>query len=49
MPLSPTKSAADGRDYRIIELPNKLQVLLCSDAVAEKSSAAMDVRVGHFS
>ena len=49
MPLSPTKSAAYGRDYRIIELPNKLQVLLCSDAVAEKSSAAMDVRVGHFS
>ena len=47
--MSPTKSAADGRDYRIIELPNKLQVLLCSDAVAEKSSAAMDVHVGHFS
>ncbi len=47
--MCPTKSAADERDYRVIQLPNKLQVLLCSDAVAEKSSAAMDVHVGHFS
>ena len=49
MAVCPTKSAADERDYRVIQLPNKLQVLLCSDAVAEKSSAAMDVHVGHFS
>ena len=49
MAVCPTKSSADERDYRILQLPNKLQVLLCSDAVAEKSSAAMDVHVGHFS
>ena len=47
--MCPTKSPADERIYRVIELPNKLEVLLCSDAVTEKSSAAMDVHVGHFS
>jgi len=46
---TPAKSAADTRDYRVVELPNRLQVLLCSDSVTEKSSAALDVHVGHFS
>ena len=43
------KSAADAREYRTITLPNKLTVLLASDPVTEKSSAALDVGVGHFS
>jgi insulysin len=43
------KSAADEREYRHITLPNKLQVLLSSDDKTEKSSAALDVNVGHFS
>ncbi|EQC24990.1 hypothetical protein SDRG_17125 [Saprolegnia diclina VS20] len=42
-------SAADERDYRHIELPNGLCALLVSDKDAEKSAAAMDVRVGHQS
>ena len=43
------KSASDTREYRHITLPNNLQVLLAHDSETEKSSAAMDVNVGHFS
>eukprot|EP01048_Picozoa_sp_COSAG05_P004387 COSAG05_NODE_233_length_13251_cov_30.223920_4_plen_875_part_00 len=43
------KSPADQRMYRHVTLENKLQVLLIHDAVTEKSSAALDVHVGHFS
>ncbi|RLN83554.1 hypothetical protein DYB28_012757, partial [Aphanomyces astaci] len=39
----------DERDYRHVELANGLCVLLVSDSEAEKSAAAMDVRVGHQS
>ena len=36
----------DTREYRHITLGNKLEALLISDASADKSAAAMDVRVG---
>ena len=39
----------DSREYRTVTLPNRLTVLLASDPVTEKSSAALDVGVGHFS
>ncbi|KAF0691537.1 Aste57867_17268 [Aphanomyces stellatus] len=42
-------STGDERDYRHLELENGLCVLLVSDSEAEKSAAAMDVRVGHQS
>ncbi|ETW00084.1 hypothetical protein H310_07510 [Aphanomyces invadans] len=42
-------SAGDERDYRHVRLENGLCVLLVSDSEAEKSAAAMDVRVGHQS
>jgi insulysin len=40
------KSENDKRDYRYLELDNKLKVLLISDPATEKSAAAMDVYVG---
>ena len=43
------KSFKDDREYRHIELGNKLRVMLVSDASADKASAAMCVKVGHFS
>jgi hypothetical protein len=39
----------DDRSYRVIRLPNQLEVLLVHDADTDKSSAAMDVNVGNFS
>ena len=42
-------SSQDDRTYNVIELPNKLTCLLISDPTTDKSSAAMDVRVGHLS
>lgn len=42
-------SASDNRLYRVVTLSNELQCLLISDETTEKSSAAMDVRVGHLS
>jgi insulysin len=39
----------DDRAYRIITLPNKLEVLLIHDANTDKASAALDVNVGSFS
>lgn len=39
----------DDRKYRVIKLPNQLEVLLVHDAEADKASAAMDVNVGNFS
>lgn len=42
-------SALDERHYEHLELSNSLQVLLISDPQTEKSSAAMDVHVGHQS
>ncbi|KAG4427089.1 hypothetical protein IFR05_017428, partial [Cadophora sp. M221] len=39
----------DNRSYRVVRLPNQLEVLLIHDAEADKASAAMDVNVGNFS
>jgi secreted Zn-dependent insulinase-like peptidase len=43
---SPLKSVNDSRDYRYIQLNNKLKVLLVSDNKAERAAAALDVNVG---
>lgn len=40
------KSPSDKREYRHLELDNKMQVMLVSDAEADKSAASLDVRVG---
>ncbi|PWN91280.1 hypothetical protein FA10DRAFT_249471 [Acaromyces ingoldii] len=42
-------SLLDDRAYRLIRLQNGLEALLIHDAETDKSSAAMDVRVGHLS
>ncbi|KAJ3307657.1 hypothetical protein HDV04_002773, partial [Boothiomyces sp. JEL0838] len=39
----------DTRDYLSIKLENELEVLLISDPKTDKSSAALDVHVGHLS
>ncbi|KAK0556291.1 metalloprotease [Tilletia horrida] len=39
----------DKRQYKLIQLPNALQVLLIHDPDTEKGSAAMDIKVGHLS
>ena len=39
----------DDRQYRVIRLPNELEVLLVHDGETDKASAAMDVNVGNFS
>lgn len=39
----------DNRSYRVVKLPNQLEVLLVHDADTDKASAAMDVNVGNFS
>ena len=41
-----TKSKSDSRQYKCIELDNKLRCLLVSDDEADKSCAAMTVHVG---
>lgn len=38
----------DNRQYRVIRLQNGLEALLVHDPDTDKSSAAMDVRVGSF-
>jgi hypothetical protein len=43
------KPDLDTRSYRVIQLPNKLEVLLVHDPETDKSSAALDVHVGNFS
>ena len=43
------KSDNDDRTYHRIVLKNKLEVLLISDPDTDKSAAALDVHVGHFS
>ena len=40
------KSDNDSRQYRYVEFPNQLRVLLVSDEAAEKSAASLDVHVG---
>lgn len=43
------RSLLDDRQYRIVRLGNGLEALLIHDPTTDKSSAAMDVRVGHLS
>lgn len=43
------KPLLDNREYKLIRLPNQLEVLVISDPETDKASAAMDVRVGHLS
>jgi len=43
------KSSLDDRQYRVIQLPNKLEALLVHDPETDKASAALDVNVGNFS
>ena len=47
--VNPDKASEDGRDYRALQLPNKLKVILVSDPSTDKSGAALDVHVGHLS
>ncbi|KAK0053563.1 insulin-degrading enzyme-like isoform X1 [Biomphalaria pfeifferi] len=42
------KSASDPRQYRGLELKNGMKILLISDPETDKSSAAMDVHIGHL-
>lgn len=44
--ITPHVSPYDERDYRVLELENGLNVLLVSDAEADKAAASMNVRVG---
>ncbi|XP_053623263.1 insulin-degrading enzyme [Plodia interpunctella] len=43
------KSQVDKREYRGLELSNRLKVLLVSDPTTDKSAAALDVSVGYLS
>ncbi|UZJ57142.1 hypothetical protein CBS101457_006462 [Exobasidium rhododendri] len=42
-------SSLDDRTYRLIRLDNGLEAMVIHDPETDKSSAAMDVRVGHLS
>ncbi|CAG8692188.1 16223_t:CDS:2, partial [Funneliformis caledonium] len=42
------KSYVDDRSYRLIRLSNELEILLIHDAETDKSSAALDIHVGHL-
>jgi insulysin len=42
------KPSIDTRSYRVVRLPNDLEVLLVHDGETDKASAAMDVNVGSF-
>ncbi|ORX97184.1 Metalloenzyme, LuxS/M16 peptidase-like protein [Clohesyomyces aquaticus] len=43
------RPALDDRSYRVVTLPNRLEVLLIHDPNTDKASAALDVNVGSFS
>lgn len=43
------KSPLDDRTYQLIRLPNGLEALLIHDEHTDKSTAAIDVKVGHLS
>ena len=42
------KSPHDSRDYKILVLPNQLEVLLISDPGTDRAAVAMDIHVGQF-
>ena len=41
-------SPNDQREYRHIQLPNQLDVLLISDPTADKAAASLDVYIGSY-
>ncbi|KPI35377.1 putative zinc protease [Cyphellophora attinorum] len=43
------KPETDDREYRVVELSNKLEALLVHDNKTDKASAALNVNVGNFS
>lgn len=43
------KPETDDREYRVVELANKLEALLVHDNKTDKASAALNVNVGNFS
>jgi insulysin len=43
------KPLSDNRSYRVIQLPNQLEILLIHDPDTDKAAAAIDVNVGSFS
>ena len=43
------KPLLDNRSYRVIQLPNQLEILLVHDSDTGKAAAAMDVNVGSLS
>ena len=43
------KPMLDDRSYRVIQLPNQLEILLIQDPSTDKAAAAMDVNIGSFS
>lgn len=43
------KPSLDNRSYRVVRLPNELEVLIVHDPDTDKASAAIDVNVGNFS
>ena len=43
------KPLLDNRSYRVIKLPNQLEILLIHDPDTDKAAASMDVNVGSFS
>ena len=44
--MQPVKSESDTRDYRYLQLDNRLRVLLISDPDTETAAASLDVAVG---
>lgn len=42
------KSASDCRQYRGLELSNKLKVMLISDPLTDKAAASIDVNIGNY-
>ena len=46
MPAHIEKSKCDKRDYKLIDLPNKMRCLLVSDMDCDLAGAAIDVHVG---
>ena len=42
----PVKSANDDYHYRLLTLPNEMEVLLISDPTSVKAAASLDINVG---
>jgi insulysin len=43
------KPEVDDRSYRVIKLPNQMEVLLIHDPNTDKDGAALNIKVGNFS